>query len=199
MAGQPAGDCVRRARRFYDHVSPCPATPPGDSNVNGLKHLNGFDFARYGVRVPAVIVSPRIAKGTVDHTKYDHIHPRHRAAHARHGAPDQSRPGRQRSAATVHQHAAAQRRRLPAHAQRPGATHPEASSTKPIDINRPLPQTGNWVGFLKNTAEDGTGPSATKATKQRPKPQTVSADHHHRRGEGLICSGWGEDWWRRRG
>ena len=23
------------------------------------------------------------------------------------------------------------------------------SSTKPIDINRPLPQTGNWVGFLK--------------------------------------------------
>ena len=32
----------------------------------------GFDFSRYGVRVPAVIVSPLIPKGTIDHRLYDH-------------------------------------------------------------------------------------------------------------------------------
>jgi phospholipase C len=32
----------------------------------------GFDFTQYGVRVPAVIVSPLIPKGIVDHTLYDH-------------------------------------------------------------------------------------------------------------------------------
>ncbi len=57
---------------FYDHVPPPAAVPPGDSNVNKLTGLNGFDFGRYGVRVPAVIVSPLIAKGTVDKTIYDH-------------------------------------------------------------------------------------------------------------------------------
>ena len=57
---------------FYDHLPPPPAVQSGDSNVNKLKGLNGFDFGRYGVRVPAVIVSPLIAKGTVDKTVYDH-------------------------------------------------------------------------------------------------------------------------------
>ncbi|HUJ27792.1 MAG TPA: alkaline phosphatase family protein, partial [Myxococcales bacterium] len=71
---------------FYDHVPPPNAIPPGDtdqySNVqNGLGSagkrstpgLTGaFDFARYGVRVPAVIISPRIPSGVVDHTVYDH-------------------------------------------------------------------------------------------------------------------------------
>lgn len=59
---------------FYDHVKPCRATPPGDGIPEGQLTRNalGFDFAHYGVRVPAVIVSPLIAKGTVDHTLYDH-------------------------------------------------------------------------------------------------------------------------------
>lgn len=59
---------------FYDHVKPCCAIPPGDGIPEGQKTRNalGFDFTQYGVRVPAVIVSPLIPSGTVDHTLYDH-------------------------------------------------------------------------------------------------------------------------------
>jgi phospholipase C len=45
----------------YDHVPPpSGATPPDDSPGE-----YGFDFTRFGVRVPAVLVSPLIAVGTV--------------------------------------------------------------------------------------------------------------------------------------
>jgi phospholipase C len=56
---------------FYDHVAPPPAVKPGDAFGKDL-NANGFDFSQYGVRVPAVVVSPRIPAGTVDHTTYDH-------------------------------------------------------------------------------------------------------------------------------
>jgi phospholipase C len=46
----------------YDHVAPpADAPPPGDGTIGEF----GFDFTRYGVRVPAVLVSPLIATGTV--------------------------------------------------------------------------------------------------------------------------------------
>ncbi|HEX4197437.1 MAG TPA: alkaline phosphatase family protein [Caulobacteraceae bacterium] len=46
----------------YDHVAPpSGATPPGDNTVGEF----GFDFTRFGVRVPAVLVSPLIKAGTV--------------------------------------------------------------------------------------------------------------------------------------
>ena len=46
----------------YDHVAPpSDATPPGDGTVGEY----GFDFTRFGLRVPAVLVSPLIAAGTV--------------------------------------------------------------------------------------------------------------------------------------
>jgi phospholipase C len=59
---------------FYDHVKPGCAIPPGDGIPKGQKTRNalGFDFTQYGVRVPAVIVSPLIPRGKVDHTLYDH-------------------------------------------------------------------------------------------------------------------------------
>jgi phospholipase C len=45
----------------YDHVPPpLGATPP-----DALKDKSGFDFTRFGVRVPTVLVSPLIAAGTV--------------------------------------------------------------------------------------------------------------------------------------
>jgi phospholipase C len=45
----------------YDHVAPpSGATPPDDSPGE-----YGFDFTRFGVRIPAVLVSPLIAAGTV--------------------------------------------------------------------------------------------------------------------------------------
>ena len=43
----------------YDHVPPPPATPPGGP------YPDGFTFDRFGVRVPAVIVSPHIPAGSV--------------------------------------------------------------------------------------------------------------------------------------
>ena len=46
----------------YDHVAPpSTATPPGDGTVGE----HGFDFGRFGLRVPAVLVSPLIEAGTV--------------------------------------------------------------------------------------------------------------------------------------
>jgi phospholipase C len=57
---------------FYDHLRPGPAVPPGDgvSDVNNPRH--GFRFEQLGVRVPAVVVSPLVPRGTIDHTTYDH-------------------------------------------------------------------------------------------------------------------------------
>ena len=44
----------------YDHVPPPPATPPDGLVVDP----SGFDFNAYGVRVPAVLVSPYIPPGS---------------------------------------------------------------------------------------------------------------------------------------
>src|SRR5688572_16713923 len=55
----------------YDHVPTPPphAVAPDDLKVPpGHPGYSGFDFKRYGVRVPAVLVSPWIEKGTVCNT-----------------------------------------------------------------------------------------------------------------------------------
>lgn len=44
----------------YDHVSPPPAKPPEPQAGH-----DGFLFDRYGVRVPAIIISPYVSAGTV--------------------------------------------------------------------------------------------------------------------------------------
>ena len=56
---------------FYDHVAPPPAVPPGDTITSGYVQ-NGFTYDRLGVRVPALVISPLIGRGTIDHTLYDH-------------------------------------------------------------------------------------------------------------------------------
>ena len=56
---------------FYDHVPPPPASAPGDSMIPGLNR-HGFRFDQLGVRIPAVVVSPFIERGVIDHTVYDH-------------------------------------------------------------------------------------------------------------------------------
>lgn len=54
----------------YDHVVPPAATPPDD------KKPDGFDFGYFGVRVPAVIVSPYVPAGRIirpsGRTPFDH-------------------------------------------------------------------------------------------------------------------------------
>ena len=57
---------------FYDHVAPPATIAPGDSITDPENNRNHFDFQQLGVRIPAVIVSPLITKGTIDHTLYDH-------------------------------------------------------------------------------------------------------------------------------
>jgi len=53
---------------LYDHV-----TPPAGPNPDGLVSKDPpFDFTRLGLRVPAVVISPWIAAGTIDHTQYEH-------------------------------------------------------------------------------------------------------------------------------
>lgn len=52
---------------FFDHVQP-PGTPP---RIDGPKD-DDPNLTRYGVRVPAIVVSPWVAKGQVSHTIYDH-------------------------------------------------------------------------------------------------------------------------------
>ncbi len=53
----------------YDHVSPPVATPPDPKVPIGQQ---GFKFDRLGVRVPTVVVSPYIQKGTVISDTHDH-------------------------------------------------------------------------------------------------------------------------------
>jgi phospholipase C len=49
----------------YDHVPPpLGAAPPGPS-VENNPGADGFDFSRFGVRVPTVLISPLVAAGTV--------------------------------------------------------------------------------------------------------------------------------------
>ncbi|MGX4769558.1 alkaline phosphatase family protein [Bradyrhizobium guangdongense] len=57
---------------FYDHVIPPRAVPPGDTQPGSKYNRYGFTFGQYGVRVPAVIVSPLIPPNTVDGRLYDH-------------------------------------------------------------------------------------------------------------------------------
>ncbi len=57
----------------YDHVHPPTGAIPPDNIVGP----SGFDFTRFGVRVPAVLVSPLIPKGTIlrapeDGPPFDH-------------------------------------------------------------------------------------------------------------------------------
>jgi phospholipase C len=56
---------------FFDHVRPPPCVPPGASENPKLKTHN-FPFDRLGVRVPALVISPYVPAGTIDHTQYDH-------------------------------------------------------------------------------------------------------------------------------
>ena len=57
---------------FYDSVVPPRNVPAPARQKKSPPDQAGCDFRQLGVRVPAVVVSPWIPKGTVDHTQYDH-------------------------------------------------------------------------------------------------------------------------------
>jgi phospholipase C len=57
---------------FYDHVHPPAAVPPGDGVSDEDNVFHHFRFDQFGVRVPAVVISPFIERNVVDGTTYDH-------------------------------------------------------------------------------------------------------------------------------
>jgi phospholipase C len=60
---------------IHDHVPPPTTVNPDAKDWAGDPATTldpPFDFTRLGVRVPAVLISPYIAAGTIDHTIYDH-------------------------------------------------------------------------------------------------------------------------------
>jgi phospholipase C len=57
----------------YDHVPPGPTVSPDDVVIPADQPGgSGFEFARLGLRVPTILVSPRIEAGLVAHTAFDH-------------------------------------------------------------------------------------------------------------------------------
>jgi len=94
---------------FYDHVAPAPAVPPGDP-VPDAYVQNHFEFDQLGVRVPALVVSPYIRKGVVDHRVRPRVDPGHGAAVVRPPEPDRPRPGGERPPASALARIAANRR-----------------------------------------------------------------------------------------
>lgn len=57
---------------FFDHVPPPTAVAPGDTVPFSKHNQHGFNFEQYGVRVPAVVISPFTPRGTISHDHYDH-------------------------------------------------------------------------------------------------------------------------------
>jgi len=55
---------------IFDHAIP-PAVPP-DHQDGFTSTAPPFTFDRYGVRVPAIVISPYVQKGTVCHTLFEH-------------------------------------------------------------------------------------------------------------------------------
>jgi phospholipase C len=54
---------------FYDHVDPKTVNP--GLSIAPDEHTDGFNFRTFGVRVPALLVTPWIGRGVL-HTEFDH-------------------------------------------------------------------------------------------------------------------------------
>jgi phospholipase C len=57
---------------FFDHDKPGGTVAPGDTVPGSEFNVFGFTFEQLGARVPAVIVSPLIARNLIDHRPYEH-------------------------------------------------------------------------------------------------------------------------------
>ena len=137
---------------FYDSVPPPGAIAPGDNPSYGY-NTHGFDFTTLGVRVPAVLVSPLVASGSVDSTLYDHssvpklleslwglssLTERDAAANSPLGTLSQARPRTDRV-------------ELPAPLPPMRAARvPLTAAQRSARLAEPLPESGNLVGALAN-------------------------------------------------
>jgi phospholipase C len=159
---------------FYDSVKPGGATPPGDGSPND-KSINsgGVLFDCYGVRVPAVIVSPLIPQGAVDHTLYDHASVS-ATLRALYGLTPMTNRDKGANNVLKLLSLTAPRTNCPTVLNNPATQdRPPAPMMMSAEAaSRPLPQTGNTQGFLhilaKTDVELTRGdPAETAAIRDR--------------------------------
>jgi phospholipase C len=55
---------------FFDHVTPPAVSPNRVEGITGQKW--GFKFDQYGVRVPAVVISPWCTRNMIEHEQFEH-------------------------------------------------------------------------------------------------------------------------------
>jgi phospholipase C len=162
---------------FYDSVPPGPAPSPADGSPNNPAiNENGFLFDRYGVRVPALVISPLVPVGSVDHTLYDHTSVLATLEQLYHIPPLTKRDAAANSVLGLLS-LATPRTDCPTTLSNPrrlvratGAASPAMSSTPPSTA--PLPEAGNLTGalgvILKTDLELARGdPAEEAAIRQR--------------------------------
>jgi len=57
---------------FFDHMPPPATVAPGDTSLDTGWNKSKFTFEQLGPRVPAVVISPLIPGGLIDHRVYEH-------------------------------------------------------------------------------------------------------------------------------
>jgi phospholipase C len=137
---------------FYDSVAPTAATPPNDGSPQDTSiNSGGFLFDWYGVRVPAVIVSPQIKQGYVDHTTYDHTSILATVEKLFGLSPMTQRDGTAQDLLPLF--ANAQGADGPSTLDVRAAPAPAPAATSADAASQPLPETGNAQGFLQILAK----------------------------------------------
>lgn len=137
---------------FHDAIPPIPAPPPNDgSPQDSTKNSGGFLFDNYGVRVPAVIVSPLIPKATVSNTRYDHASVPATLEHLW-GLPYMTARDQQANPVLSLLSLASARTDCPTTLDDPSPAAVAASiAPAPMSAEvaaQPLPESGNAIGFL---------------------------------------------------
>ena len=159
---------------FYDSVEPGAAIPPGDGSPQDLSmNSMGFMFDRYGVRVPAVVVSPLIPQGVVDYAVYDHASVA-ATLEALWGLKPMTNRDKNANNVLKLLSMASPRQDCPTVLHDPAtqaASSAQQASAAEIAAS-PLPQTGDTQGFLQILAKTdielaGGDPAETAATRDR--------------------------------
>lgn len=137
---------------FYDSVAP-PGRAAAPDDGSGLGTNFGFDFTQYGVRVPAIVVSPLISSGTVDHTLYDHTSVLKTLENMLGVGSLTQRDGNANDLIHLTTSAAAPRTDLPKKLKGPALSmkvtrKPRSAEEQAALMAQPLPDLGNVWGFL---------------------------------------------------
>ena len=137
---------------FYDSVPPPGADAPGDNPSYGY-NSHGFDFMTLGVRVPAVVVSPLVAAGSVDSTVFDHASIPRLLEDLWGLNPLTDRDANAASPLSGLSLAAPRTDRVVLPAPQPplhAASVPLTQAQRSVMLARPLPESGNLAGALAN-------------------------------------------------